>query len=569
MNPIRLAALGLLLATSSCSNGPEIPDVPTNTVQIAIQDAPVDGLQSFSVVLTRVDLLDRNGEFAASPGMPPRRIEFVELQQEAELFSRGLVYGGTFGGLRIHFDPTTIQAISASGELVPVTSSVDTFDVPFSDEVRLGTNDRIDLIVDLDLGRSVRGSVSTPPLTFVPVARRIPFNAGTYPLTELDGYASMRSGDTERFRLQPDVWEVSTESASETTAAVADIEVELRQDAVLLDSNGTPFADQAAFFASFGVHALSAEVQGDLRPDGSVLASRVELGGNVQISVPSEVGGRVTAVDSEGTFDLLILDIEHVGISLSSIIAQLSPPYRISVLFGDATQFIDDETHQPLQASDLAVGQRIDLRLMENVGSLTADRVEIESPPRHWGTLTDTSGAPSAATFRLAATAPAVASGLVANATTDIAVDLSSARLVLSARDTVPLEGSALVPDVHAQVSGPITGDPTTPSLVASEVLVTAGEMTGTVSGVSTGTSSFDVAVTSVTAPLGGNATSPPFSVTIDPACTFHGAAGSASTFFALFTSLGQGESLRVEVTGLGTATPNEVRAYAIRSRVE
>ncbi len=57
--------------------------------------------------------------------------------------------------------------------------------------------------------------------------------------------------------------------------------------------------------------------------------------------------------------------------------------------------------------------------------------------------------------------------------------------------------------------------------------------------------------------------------ISIAPGCVFEDEATSQSGFLALFSGLGAGESLEIEVFGIGTQEANEILAYEVRSKVD
>lgn len=562
--------VALLTCACSQSDDPRLPTYPTHPVLGVIQDAPVDGLQSFSVVITDFGLYDDSGAITGFVYAAPRRVELMGLQNEGELFTNGLVYDGTYAGARVSFDRETIEAIGADGTLVPVTSTVDFFDVPFSAPITLRGSDRLDVLLDLDLARSIRNDATTSSLAFEPRASRIPFDSGTYELGELEGYAYVPSDSPDRLNLTPTRDNASTERGTSAAVAAPGLVIDLAPDAVLIDPTGATYVDEDAFYAAFAQQgAFSAEVHCELRPNGTATASRIELADLNQAFSPSEVEGRVVAVDPDGSFDVLVYDIENDGIAISTLLAQSPPPYLFTITYNSETRFIDNATHGTRDASDLAVGQRVDALITDTSTPLLADRVEFESPPEHRATIAGIGGLPTDLVVRMTETTAAVTAGLVLNGTTDVNVNLASAEIVLSARGERPLAPSALVEGVQVELSGPVEGTPPAPTLAASRLRVIAGELTGQITGISAGTGTFDVMVTSITDPFGGAATSPPFSVALDPTCTFHGAASSEPDLFALFNGLGPGQSLRVEVVGIGTGLANEVRAFDVMTAVD
>jgi hypothetical protein len=79
----------------------------------------------------------------------------------------------------------------------------------------------------------------------------------------------------------------------------------------------------------------------------------------------------------------------------------------------------------------------------------------------------------------------------------------------------------------------------------------------------------FNATITDLKDPFGNSVTNGTVSVTLDPACVFDGDTETEAGFFGLFNSLSQGETLEVEVFGVGTVTlPNDIQAYEVKVRV-
>ena len=105
---------------------------------------------------------------------------------------------------------------------------------------------------------------------------------------------------------------------------------------------------------------------------------------------------------------------------------------------------------------------------------------------------------------------------------------------------------------------------------VSPETAATVGKaVENAVTAVFSGMHSFNADMTDLKDPFGNSVSFGSVSVNFDPSCTFLDDASNEAGFFALFNGLSQGETLEVEVFGLGTVTtPNEILSYEIKARV-
>lgn len=260
-----LSILALAFCACSSSDDGRVPTYPTNSVIGVLQDAPVDDLESFSIVVTGFDLIDASSGAAAVVGARPDRIELTGLELKGDWFASGLVFDGTYSSARVHFDPTSIEAIGVDGNLVPVSSSVSTFDVFFAAPVSLGGQERLQVIIDLDLDESIRGSIASPPLRFEPRATRIPLDSGTYPLDEFDGPGFRSAAGPSDPLLITGVHNLaSTDGGGNTSGAAAVPPFSVTVDPSCAFSGAA--SSQAEFFARFSAlgagQTLRVEVEG-------------------------------------------------------------------------------------------------------------------------------------------------------------------------------------------------------------------------------------------------------------------------------------------------------------------
>ena len=131
------------------------------------------------------------------------------------------------------------------------------------------------------------------------------------------------------------------------------------------------------------------------------------------------------------------------------------------------------------------------------------------------------------------------------------------------------LSASDVLTGLKVDVYGALSGTPTAPTITATEVEVEPGEFEGDVMSANQGLSFFQAGVDSIDDPFGDTVTSGPFDVLIAPNATIEGDATTIAGFFALFANLQQGETLTVEVEGIGSGNANEIVAYEIEAEVE
>ena len=113
-----------------------------------------------------------------------------------------------------------------------------------------------------------------------------------------------------------------------------------------------------------------------------------------------------------------------------------------------------------------------------------------------------------------------------------------------------------------ARARGPL--DPGALEVTVDELFVRPGRLVGEITG-TTPPATFTVDLLEAFDPFGG-AVGPtgPYRVQIDPDCDVRGAADSAEDLLALFDVLEAGESLSIEVQGVGTAIADEIVAFEL-----
>lgn len=565
-SPVFPLAAVVLAACSSSDDGAAVPSAEPFTVDGFVQDAAVDELLAFAVDVTAVHLVDAAGTQGPNLLQGARRVELLGLQTSGEWLFRARPAAGTYTGARFVIDGGSVAATALDGSAVAVTTTSTTIESPFPVPLTVGPAGHARLVLDVDLSDSLSGTLAAPPLTFSPVVDSILPGTGSYGIDEFDGI--VRSFDAAAGTVRVDAYVDDS-----LTAVLGEVTVSVPPGAVLVRDDDAPFATRAAFFAALVANSTLLEVHGALLPGATVEAQRIEVedhqGGGGSSAGRVEIEGRVTSHTPGSGFDLLIIEVEEGQAIAGPVLAGLGSPSTLAVTYDGSTVFRRDDDHGLASSAELVVGQRVDVRFASFASSRLASRVELDGAADHTATITGIGGLPGSITVRLSPSEAAVTAGLVASAATDVTVSLGAAPIVLRAEGEVPLSPSDLVTGVRVNVQGPVTGDPATPSIAATRLRVRAGEFEGVVSGIDAGAGRFDATVSSIDDPLGGAATSPPFTVVLEPGCTFEGDASSAAGLFALFNGLQPGETLEVEVEGLGSATPNEVRAFHVEVEVD
>ena len=156
-------------------------------------------------------------------------------------------------------------------------------------------------------------------------------------------------------------------------------------------------------------------------------------------------------------------------------------------------------------------------------------------------------------------------SGAVASDVTDITVDLSGSDVFLDTHERPMLLAADLLVGLEVKVQG----DLAVTTVTATHLKVRAGRLRGTVSATAP-PMNFTVTLDQFKDPFGDTVDQVgPYTVVIDPAATWDKDAASAAEFMALFAGLQPGETLAVQVEGIGSGNANEVLALEIEAEVQ
>lgn len=531
---------------------------------ILITDATVDGLLSFSVAVDELRLVDGNGVATANVLLGETSIDLIGAGAAPRWVTRGDLPEGTFAAVRMSFVAGSASAISLGGAPVAVDMLSTTFDAPFASPVTIDSSSYRQITLDVDLASSLSGDPTAPPIAFDPqgAASVSAGGAASVAIDEVKGTVQSIDAADDRFVI-------AAFADGDQTVALGDVTVHVLPGTLLLDDNGNDFASQGAFFGALGVGTTLLEIHGNLVA-GRIDATRVEVedggGGDAYVV---KIDGRVSNLDAlAGSFDLLVIEVEKGSSIATPVLAGLADPSTIHVVYDPSTVFLSDD-HTVTTAAALADGQRVKVKFATFVNEpFSATRIEVEDGPEFEGVITDASGLPDTIVIHMDHDDPSIANGQVAASNTPVTVVITGAPIELDTHARPSLAASQLQTGLKLELHGTISGPPSGPTIAASKVKIHAGRFKGAVTSASAAQHAFNATMSDLKDSFGDSVTFGNVTVLLDPACEFQGDASSASSFFALHSGLAAGETLEVEVFGVGTTTPNEVLAYEIEAKV-
>lgn len=557
-----LAAL-LLFLPSACSSGSS-GGGPAQ-VDLLLGDAPVDELLSFELTVDSLRLQDPGGTFTPNLLAAPVRLEFLGLQETFAWVASAAPPKGTYSAVEVRFETTSVEARAQDGSSVTVTVLSDTLSASLPAGSQLDSG-YARFLVDLDLRESLSGDVGLGAITFDPSGSATLRDGGEDArIDEIEGV--VQSLDRSARRLVLDAYADGNPALS-----LGDVVVQLSDATLLLDDQDQLIPDEQTFLDGLVLGTTLLEVHGDLTSAGRIDATRIEVedaigGGNTV----ARIEGLVLAVDPGTSFELLIREIEKGQSLVQSVLGGLGNPASITVAYDAATVFFTD-SGSLTGPEVLAAGQELKVKFAEFTAEpFLATAVELEDvEPELQATSVDVAGLPSTIVVHVDDDEPALLSGDVASSTTDVVVTIASAALVLDVDEEIDLAPADLLTGLDLRLRGALSGPPTAPTLAATRVEVRPGELDeATVTASDPASSTFTTSGGELDEPFGGPTTAGPFTVEIEPGCAFTGDATSEAAFHALVAGLGAGDTLLVEVEGLGTDLPGTIRAFAVEVELE
>ena len=565
----RLGALGLLCLASACSGGSgssRSSSTDLAHLDLFVTDAPADELLSFNLTLEQVHLLDAGGP---GPNLlaGPVSVELLGLAGTQRWLVRDDAFAaGSHTGLRLSFDPDSVVARDRSGAVVAVSVLSDTLEILFDSPHHSAAGEDLQWLVDFDLSSSLSGALAAPPLVFDPVGS-VSFqdDSASTGIDEVHGVVQSIRASSQSFVLQ-------AFADADMLVPLGAVSVDVGPTTLLLDDDGFELGSRELFFQALSAGSTSLEVHGSLSA-GRISATRIEiedqqggLGGEDRVRIE----GLVTNLDPGAqSFDLLMIELEKGAELAQPVLDGLGNPTSIPVQWDASTLFLTSE-HSLVSAAELSEGARVKAKFASFATTpFAAARIELEGGPEFEGRIVDVAGLPDRFVMHLDHDEPALASGQVDSSSTPVTVELTGATIFLGTHDRPALLAQQLLVGLkveaqHANLEGPSSA----PTVTQQRLKVFAGRFSGSVTGVAPSLSSFDAGMDDLKDSFGETVDFGGVAVHLHPDCRFERDADSESSFFALFAGLQPGETLEIEVFGIGSGEANEVLAYELEARV-
>ena len=467
--PFVLASLALSSITllGACSGGGSgSSGSTTTTANLLITSTGSTSLFALEAEVEEVRLVRDDGARSENLLSERASLELVGQTGSASWLVRDTISVGAYDALEITFDPSTVLAADGAGARTPLPmgEATVTVDIAPALEAQAGRDARVTL--EIDLGTSVVTDPVSGASSFAPDLEAFLDRA-----TPVEGVlgALVEAAPAQRSL---------TVDATQSTSRLGAVGVELDDDTMLLDLDGTPFASEAAFQASVRAGVSVLRVGGVLDADGRVAADEIRIGGPLggpTLLDTVRIEGQVLHVDDRaGFFVLLMRRIEEGAAEARPALAAIGNPSSIDVHFDGQTVF-ELPGGQRVRASDLGVGQIVDVEFQGfDRPPFRADRVELRSQEVCFAaTVTGT----NPLRVRVDDDSFLVSQGLIASARTEIEIDLTDAEVRLGMHGQPTLSARVLGVGAKVGLCGELEGGPRQPVLRATSVDVHPGHL--------------------------------------------------------------------------------------------
>jgi len=335
--------LVFLLAGCGGGNNPNpITNSPGN-LTLNTGDAVNDQIVKFELTVSAVTLTGSGGTSNTGNLLSrPAEVEFVHQAGTFEPLAIVNVPAGTYSGATLSVsNPEVVVINSGVPTKVPATLSSGTVTVTFSPAITITSSSSSVINFDLDLANSV--TLNGSPVTSATVAPK--FNVTTSTV------ANQNNQDDDNGEIEDVVGKVTNITAPNFTIQTAQSTITFATDA------NTKFEDGISSLSQLKVGQI-VEVDGVTRPDGTKLATKVELEENENNNA-MEVEGIITAVTGNPATQITIahqVDSDDTP----------SAPVTVDVAINSNTQFIvrSDKlnlgTPPAFDASHIGKGQRVE-----------------------------------------------------------------------------------------------------------------------------------------------------------------------------------------------------------------
>lgn len=567
-----LPVLGLL-ATSllpACGGGGSSSSTSGSdaSVGLLVGDAPTDALSSATMTITDFRLVRESGELSPNLLAAPRTLDVLGLgnaDREA-LLDLNVVGSGRYFGLRLTIDPASVELRDRDGDLVPVTVGLPQ-EVAFFNSTGAGdlflaqdgfASVSADIVLDECLEDDGMGGFDFD------LALRAGFTTATPILDDFTGQVTEINRPARWF-------EVRLADARDQNSSLGTVRVEVDDSDLLLNFSGAAFGNSNAFLASLKIDDF-VEIEGALTRDGTFDATRCEIEDRNKNQVRLE--GRVLSADLVGqTFEVVLEEIEKGYAIAKPVLVSLGDPGVLSFSWDNRTSWLGSQSAGGAGApEDLVPGKKVDVRIDADdfVAPMPfrARSVRVDLDERYEGTITSVTGLPGSFELTLDSDHPGVTAGRI---TGPVDVDLDGDTVIFLDTGVSPwLEPGELLVDLRVKAAGKLTGAGASATVRADRVEVEPGRLEGVVQSISETEPRMTIVVTEFKDPFGGPALNTTLDVIFpsDAVIDVLGAADTLAGLRFLFDQVEAGESLVVEVEGIGDGS-GAVLGFDVTAEIE
>lgn len=572
-----------------------------------------EDLSSLSVTVTEVELVDDRG--GATPNLlpSPTEVDLLALSGQHALLALGPAPSGVYAEVRATIDPQSIRARDANGNVVDIPVAHASASVLADRPIVVGPDGIVPFGVEIPILDCLTDGPSGREFSLV---IRVPELPNDVVLDVVVGRVTRELQGEGRFVIEV--------VRGDDETPVGPITVAIDSQTVLLDDDGREFPSAGAFFDDLKPGDL-VEVNGQLRADGTLLADSVEIEDRHGRPV-AQIEATVLKLDLAR--NLLEARIDHIKSGAKHVHDAIGDDPTFLVTWDSSTVFVDhggrrddhghhrgrdrdkdedkhkdndddngddkgggkhdddqngddqghhdddeddDDGHGSASESDLAIGQRVEMKFLDFVSPpFLAHKIQIEErAPEFEGTIHEVPDSPHSLVVHLAAHDPAVIGGLVASDTTDVRVTLDHVRSIyLDLPGEPEIEAGRLLVGLRVRLRGDLSGDPAAPTIDASAVCVAPGELFGTLQSLDGERHSGVIDVTRVDEPFGGSPLPDPLSFTLARCTRFSGAAENERELIDLFLHLEPGQHIAVRALGLADPDSPTAKIYDLRTEL-
>jgi hypothetical protein len=374
---ITAVALVFALSLAGCGSSNNTTNASAQNTTISTGDGTLDSLVKCEVNFSALTLTGSGG--TATTGNLLSKSTEVEFVHQAGTFEPLAVLNippGTYSGATFTATGAEVvvmnTAVPPAPVQIPASLSASTVSVTFPSPITISNTTSSQINFDMDLAGSV--TLNGAPPTSATIAPK--FNVTTSTVANSD------SGDGE----------VDDVHGSVTAINAPNFTIQTKQATITFATdNTTQFKDGITGLSGLKVGDI-VEVDGTSKPDGSKLATKVEL---EEGSSGEEAEGMITAVTGAPATQVTIA--HQVDSSNSA-----APPVTVNASIGASTQFIvradklNLSSTPAFDASNIGKGQRVEVDSSSTASPLAADKIKLREQA-----LIGTVSAPSASGFTL------------------------------------------------------------------------------------------------------------------------------------------------------------------------